>query len=100
MTVLELDGASMRSLADLHEQVAQHPETPGFYGRNLDALYDVLLGFYRSPTRIRWHNASQAREQMGPDFARATRVFEDAAEELESFGRDYRFELIEGALPA
>ena len=96
MTVLALDGATMRSLADLHAQVARHPETPGDHGPNLDALFDVLLAYYTAPLEIIWRNAAAARTALGPDFARARQVFDDAVEYYHSKGRPAEFTLIEG----
>ena len=97
MTVLVLDGAEMGSLADLHAQVARHPETPGDHGPNLDALFDVLLAYYVAPLQITWRNAAAARTSLGPDFARAQQVFDDAVEYHQSKGRTAVFTIIEGS---
>ncbi|WP_121118375.1 barstar family protein [Croceibacterium ferulae] len=96
MTVLVLDGATMGSLADLHAQVARHPETPGDHGPNLDALFDVLLAYYTAPLQVTWRNAAAARATLGPDFARAQQVFDDAVEYYRSKGRPAEFTIIEG----
>ena len=96
MTVLVLDGATMGSLADLHTQVARHSETPGDHGPNLDALFDVLLAYYTEPLQITWRNAATARARLGPDFARAAQVFDDAVEYYHEKGRTAVFTIIEG----
>ena len=41
MTV-QLDGKRMASRAALHDHLAQQLQLPDYYGRNLDALYDLL----------------------------------------------------------
>ena len=91
MTDLVLDGAKMRSLDDLHEQVARHPETPEIFGRNLDALSDVVSGFYSPPNRVIWFNADLARQALGNDFDRVLKIFEESP--------DTSVELIQKPLP-
>lgn len=42
MTV-QLDGKRMVSRAALHGDLAKQLQLPDYYGRNLDALYDLLI---------------------------------------------------------
>ena len=100
MTVLELHGGAMRGIADFHEQVAAHPETPGSYGRDLDDLFDVLVAHFRPPLHIRWYDAALAKKRLGRDFQRAQAVFEDAAGYYSVKGDSFRVELIDGPAPA
>jgi len=99
-TVLELHGAAMRSMSDLHEQVAGHPATPDTYARDFDALFDVLVAHYRPPIHIRWYDAPLAKKRMGRDFPRAVAVIEDAAGFHRTKGKVFELELIEGPAPA
>ena len=39
-----LDGALMTDRAALHDLMAEKFDFPDYYGRNLDALYDMLTG--------------------------------------------------------
>lgn len=39
---IELDGRQMRDRASLHDQLQDRLGLPAWYGRNLDALYDLL----------------------------------------------------------
>ena len=94
VTELVLDGASMHSLADLHAQVAQHPDTPDWYGPSLDGLFDVLVAIYPAPLRVRWNSAEAARAAMGDDFRRARIVFEDAVAYRRERGEEARFEIL------
>jgi len=87
----------MRSLGDLHAQVARHPQTPDDHGPNLDALFDVLVAYYTTPLSIRWYGAGAARRALGPDFDRARQVFDDAVDYHRQKGAAARFEIIEGA---
>ena len=38
-----LDGSAMTDRAAAHSHLAQMLDLPSYYGRNLDALYDVLM---------------------------------------------------------
>jgi ribonuclease inhibitor len=81
VTELILDGSKMASEEDFHDQVAAHPETPGYYGRNLDALHDVLTGYFKSPVSIIWKNADLARLALGKRYSHILDVFGDAEED-------------------
>ena len=83
MSVVNIDGSALRSLDDLHDQIAAHPDTPDFYGRNLDALGDVLTGFFQPPLDIRVCHAEAARLSMGADFEKMMSVLQDACRETE-----------------
>jgi len=99
VTELVLDGAAMHTLADLHAQIARHPETPDWYGPSLDGLFDVLVAIYAPPITVVWHDAAGARERMGNDFDRAMRVFADARRFHSERGSMFRFEIVDGARP-
>ena len=43
MRYVILDGASVASRRELYDAIASHMELPDYFGRNLDALHDVLL---------------------------------------------------------
>lgn len=42
MTIL-LDGLLMQTRAAAHDHLKQQLNLPGYYGRNLDALFDLLM---------------------------------------------------------
>ena len=86
MTELVLDGTTIKTESDFHDQIAANPATPDFYGRNLDALNDVLLGFFESPVEIVWHNAGHAAGSLGERYAEILAVFEDAKREWVAHG--------------
>jgi ribonuclease inhibitor len=91
-TQLLLDGRSISSEADFHDVIDKAARAVGFegYGRNLDALWDVLTGFLETPVEARWINAAQARTGLGPRFEEIVSIFREADREL---GNDFRFEM-------
>ena len=69
----ELDGTMLRDRATAHDHLQQALGFPEWYGKNLDALYDMLTA-YGTPTMI----FVTASEDMDAAIAQ---VFEDAAAE-------------------
>ena len=60
----ELDGRMMTDRNAAHEQLAQQLEFPAYYGKNLDALYDLLME-YSKPIEIVFYHAECMKEQLG-----------------------------------
>ena len=56
MTIF-LDGALIAERKSIHDYLAEQLALPGYYGRNLDALYDVLTE-RNEPLTIIWKNKS------------------------------------------
>lgn len=58
-----IDGKQIRSRADLHQRFAEDLELDGGYGRNLDALYDVLSCM--DAVNIVFKNTDELYENLG-----------------------------------
>lgn len=87
---LELDGHSIKSPAAFHDAV-RTASGIGFYGRNLDALWDLLTGLVERPVRIVWTNADVSEAAMGDEFHRIARIIREA--ETYYPNDDFRFEM-------
>ena len=59
-----LDGAQMCDRAALHDHLTQQLNLPDYYGRNLDALYDVLTE-RQMPVTVRIENVACLQESLG-----------------------------------
>ncbi|HWJ09668.1 MAG TPA: barstar family protein [Nocardioides sp.] len=93
MAVVELDGESIYSEADVHRALERELEFGGYYGGNLAALRDRLLTDVPRPIRIVWRNATLSRSRLGESsFAKIIEVFEDAARQDADFDWEDRFE--------
>ena len=77
MTDILLDCAEMTDRAAAHEYLADMLSLPGYYGRNLDALYDCLCEM--PPCRVIFVNA-YIMEQPGNYGQALLDTFFDAAE--------------------
>ena len=85
-TKLVLDGNAIDSEADFHDMIDRAARSAGFafYGRNLDALWNVLTAILPQPVEVRWLNAESCRVALGDRFERILAVFRDAEDELGS----------------
>lgn len=62
-----LDGAAMTSPEILHDYLVEAFALPAYYGRNLDALWDLLSARSR-PYTIHLHNPRLGEIQLGPSW--------------------------------
>ena len=80
-----LDGRVIRSLDDLYDQLSIRLSLPEHFGRNLDALWDLLSTDVEGPFVIVWKHADDSRKLMGKDFDRAVKVLQELEEERDDF---------------
>lgn len=62
-----------------HKQIAAALSFPHYYGKNLDALWDVLLSIER-PSELVWLDSAISRKAMGGDFESIVALFRDVAQ--------------------
>lgn len=80
--IIELRGVDSRG--ELHERIAQVLPLPDWYGRNLDALYDMLTEpRFGDGCVIRFTGCEELREHM-PRYLMAMKQMCSAAEEANS----------------
>ena len=79
MTVI-LDGNAMVDRVSAHSHLADRMELPTYYGRNLDALYDVLTEIGEE-TEIVLTDPAAVVEQMGKYGEALLATMQEAAEE-------------------
>jgi ribonuclease inhibitor len=88
MTRVLLD-ASHDTLDKVYDALQAQLALPRHFGRNLDALWDVLTGDVRGPVTIRWRDHAKARAALGADYHRLIATLREA----EAVRRDFRLEL-------
>lgn len=77
MEDIVLDGQRMLSRRAAHDHLAQRLGLPEYYGRNLDALYDLLTE-RRGPTRLVVRHREALLAWLGDYGAALCRTLEDA----------------------
>jgi ribonuclease inhibitor len=80
---LDIDGRVVRTEQAFHHAVMEASQF-GYYGHNLDALWDVLTGIVDAPIQIRWSHAASSKAGMGERFAQIVQVIQDAEERYNS----------------
>ena len=78
MTTAHLNGAALRDRAALHDALTKQFDFPAHYGRNLDALYDLLTERPEDSYRIEIENAEALEEHLGGYYRVFLGVLEDA----------------------
>ncbi len=66
--VRELDTRQVRDSAELYDQIASVWDLPDWFGRNLDALWDVLGDLAASPLLVIWTGYRELAD-VDPDLA-------------------------------
>jgi ribonuclease inhibitor len=74
------EGGRLRTKAEFYDALERQLALP-YFGRNLDALWDVLTTELPGPVEIVWHDAARARAALGEEFERIVGVLRKAAAE-------------------
>jgi ribonuclease inhibitor len=80
-----LSGKSIRSLKDFYDEISEQLEFPGHFGRNLDALWDVLVTDVAGPVEILWEDSGLSKSSMGKDFDRIANLLKEVEKERGDF---------------
>ena len=78
MITAHLDGAVISDRAALHEVLTLQFQFPAHYGRNLDALYDLLTERPEGTYRVEIVDAELLEERLGGYYRVFLGVLEDA----------------------
>ena len=77
-----INGKEVKSQDHLHTMLAKQLSFPSYYGKNLDALYDVLSTDLSSKTIIKFKFLSILKSKLGADYTDALiQAIMDASEE-------------------
>ena len=77
---IELDGRRMTDRSALHDYLQNVLELPDYYGRNLDALYDLLTEDAH-PKQILLRNSAEVEARLGGYGIAFLETLHQAAEE-------------------
>lgn len=93
MIKITLNGKKMDTKEKAHLYIKRKLNTPEYYGKNLDALWDVLSS-YNEPIIISLKNKDKLIENLGDYGESIIGVFQDAEKENDNIS----FEIIEKKL--
>jgi ribonuclease inhibitor len=81
----KLRGKRIRSLDEFYDEISGRLNFPDHFGRNLDALWDVLTTDIGGPVELVWENSSTSRSSMGKDFEKISVLLRDVEKERHDF---------------
>ena len=82
---VKLAGKSIRSLEEFYGEIARKLRFPDYFGRNLDALWDVLTTDVKGPVELAWEDSEVSKKSMGKDFEKVAALLRDVGKEREDF---------------
>ena len=82
---VKLAGKSIRSLDEFYDEIAKKLRFPDYFGRNLDALWDVLTTDVKGPVELAWEGSEASKKSMGKDFEKVSALLKDVEKEREDF---------------
>lgn len=88
-----IDGLFIESENDFHKAIAKELNLPGWYGHNLDALWDVLTGMIERPLKLVWLNSEMSRTRLSR-YEKILELLEEVSERDIHLGRESKFEYI------
>ena len=80
-----LPGKSIGSVEDFYEQISRKLGFPATFGRNLDALWDVLTTDIKGPVELAWEDSELSKKSMGKDFEKVAALLRDVGKERQDF---------------
>jgi ribonuclease inhibitor len=88
-----LEGNEIKSEMDFHVAIAEALGLPRHYGKNLDALWDVVARDVERPVTLVWRHSEASRAVLGDRFETIVGVLRRAEQQDLNSGWDERFEL-------
>lgn len=73
--------SEIHSTARFYDELARQLDFPTHFGRNLDALWDVLVNDIEGPLEIVWQDTRLSREAMCNDYVKLAALLEEVAKE-------------------
>lgn len=80
-----LNTKSINSIEELHDHLKKAFDFPDYYGRNLDAVYDLLSGDSEMPMKVKWIGFHDFKSKFESYAEELLEVFEDVEDELHDF---------------
>jgi len=87
---VKLLGKSIRSLDEFYGEVGKKLRFPDYFGRNLDALWDVLSTDVKGPVELTWEDSEVSEKAMGKDFEKVAALLRDVEKERKDFKITFR----------
>ncbi len=91
--IVEIDGSRIKTEADFQDAIAKVFGLSHYYGKNLNALRDVLTRDVERPITLVWHNSRESQKSMPSEFRQIIQLLRDVEKWDAEFEFSDRFEL-------
>ena len=81
----KLPGKAIHSLDEFYTEITRSLHLPDYFGRNLDALWDVLTTDIPGPVELIWEDSAASKSSMGKDFGKVASLLRDLEKERKDF---------------
>ena len=88
--IVEIDFSQIKNSDDFYIVLKEKLDLPDYFGSNLDALYDSLTGYVKTPLLIQFKNMSLGQLNT---FSDLIAVFKEVEDEIEDFDFEYYIQL-------
>jgi ribonuclease inhibitor len=89
-----IEGNDIHTEADFHKKIAEALGFPSHYGKNLDALWDVLSTDIERPITLVWKNSASSKVAMGEAFEKIVDLLDKIVAQDVEWGLDEKFKVI------
>jgi ribonuclease inhibitor len=80
-----LSGKAIGNLQEFYDEMVRKLPLPDYFGRNLDALWDVLTTDIEGPVELVWEDSAASKKSMGKAFDKVSALLRDVEKEREDF---------------
>ena len=80
--LIEIDFSNCKYIGSVHKEIKEKLELPEWYGENLDALWDALIGIAQTPiiVKIIFKTQTISSKKLTPYINEVINVFNEAVE--------------------
>lgn len=88
---ITIDGEAIKCEADFHGAIAKALNLSPYYGKNLDALWDVLSTDVERPVTLVWKNSQLSKVSLAENFEKIMAVLKRVESQDADWGLDEKF---------
>ena len=89
--IIKIFGKKINDEQDFHDQLAKALKVEEFYGRNLDALWDLLSSSIDRPLHLVWLDSLESKCKLGKKFDEIISILDRVKSQDEKFLWDEKF---------
>lgn len=87
---IEIHGDKILTELEFHNEIARQFDVELYYGKNLDALWDLLSGGVERPINLIWFNSTTSKEKLSC-FEEIVFILEKVKNQDEQFNLEEKF---------